>query len=59
MWHCFDAISEASAKLVKSFKGALSGEHGDGRVRSEFIPLVLGEENYQLLKRIKSTWDPS
>ena len=54
----FRSISEASAKLVKSFKGALSGEHGDGRVRSEFIPLVLGEENYQLLKRIKSTWDP-
>ncbi|MDC1539821.1 FAD-binding protein [Flavobacteriaceae bacterium] len=54
----FRSISEASATLVKSFKGALSGEHGDGRVRSEFIPLVLGEANYQLLKRIKSTWDP-
>ena len=54
----FRNISEASAKLVKSYRGALSGEHGDGRVRSEFIPLVLGEENYQLLKRIKSTWDP-
>lgn len=53
----FRSISEASATLVKSFKGALSGEHGDGRVRSEFIPLVLGEDNYQLLKRIKSTWD--
>ena len=55
----FRSISEASAKLVKSYKGALSGEHGDGRVRSEFIPLVLGEDNYQLLKRLKSTWDPS
>ena len=54
----FRAISEASAKLVKSYNGALSGEHGDGRVRSEFIPLVLGEANYKLLKRIKSTWDP-
>ena len=54
----FRSISEASTTLVKSFKGALSGEHGDGRVRSEFIPLVLGEDNYQLLKRIKSTWDP-
>ena len=54
----FRAISEASAKLVKSYKGALSGEHGDGRVRSEFIPLVLGEDNYKLIKRIKSTWDP-
>lgn len=55
----FRQISEDSAKLVKSFNGALSGEHGDGRVRSEFIPLVLGEENYQLLKRIKTQWDPS
>ena len=55
----FRSISEASAKLVKSYKGALSGEHGNGRVRSEFIPLVLGEDNYQLLKRLKSTWDPS
>ena len=54
----FRSISESAAKLVKSFQGALSGEHGDGRVRSEFIPLVLGEDNYQLLKRIKSTWDP-
>ena len=55
----FRSISEASAKLVKSYQGALSGEHGDGRVRSEFISLVLGEDNYQLLKRIKSTWDSS
>jgi FAD/FMN-containing dehydrogenase/Fe-S oxidoreductase len=55
----FRAISEASAKLVKTYNGALSGEHGDGRVRSEFIPLVLGEDNYKLLKRIKSIWDPS
>jgi FAD/FMN-containing dehydrogenase/Fe-S oxidoreductase len=53
----FRDISEASAKLVKKYKGSLSGEHGDGRVRSEFIPLVLGKENYKLLKRIKHTWD--
>ena len=55
----FRSISEDSAKLVKSYNGSLSGEHGDGRVRSEFIPLVLGEANYELLKRIKSTWDPT
>lgn len=53
----FRNISEASAKLVKKYKGSLSGEHGDGRVRSEFIPLVIGKENYELLKRIKQTWD--
>ncbi|NOY48599.1 MAG: FAD-binding protein [Chlorobi bacterium] len=55
----FRKISEASAKLVKTYNGSLSGEHGDGRVRSEFIPLVLGKKNYDLLKRIKQTWDPN
>jgi hypothetical protein len=36
----------------------LSGEHGDGIVRSEFIPIVVGEENYQLFKEIKKLFDP-
>jgi FAD/FMN-containing dehydrogenase/Fe-S oxidoreductase len=55
----FRGISEASARLVKSYQGSLSGEHGDGRVRSEFISLVLGKANYELISRIKNTWDPS
>ncbi|MDX1942201.1 MAG: FAD-linked oxidase C-terminal domain-containing protein [Saprospiraceae bacterium] len=52
------AIAEASAKLVKKYNGSLSGEHGDGRVRGEFIPLMLGNKNFELLKRVKETWDP-
>src|SRR5690606_18665818 len=54
----FYQISEAVAKLVKSYDGSLSGEHGDGRVRAAFIPLMVGEENYELFKRIKKAWDP-
>ncbi len=54
----FYDISLASAKLVKKYKGSLSGEHGDGRVRAAFIPLMVGEENYNLFRQIKSTWDP-
>ncbi len=54
----FREIAEASARLVKKYNGSLSGEHGDGRVRGEFIPLMLGEANYQLLRSIKKTWDP-
>lgn len=54
----FREIAEASAKLVKKYNGSLSGEHGDGRVRAEFIPMMLGEANYQLLRSIKKTWDP-
>ena len=36
----------------------MSGEHGDGIVRSEFIPLMLGESNYELIKKIKQIFDP-
>ncbi|MEM6316734.1 MAG: FAD-linked oxidase C-terminal domain-containing protein [Bacteroidota bacterium] len=53
----FREISLASAKLVKKYRGSLSGEHGDGRLRGEFIPMMVGEENYGLFQRIKSTWD--
>ncbi len=55
----FFQISKASAELVKKYKGSLSGEHGDGRVRAAFIPLMVGEENYQLFCNIKHTWDPN
>ncbi len=54
----FRAITEATARLVKKYRGSLSGEHGDGRVRAEFIPIVLGQKNYGLLQQIKKTWDP-
>lgn len=54
----FYLISEAVAKLVKSYDGSLSGEHGDGRVRAAFIPLMVGPVNYELFRRIKRSWDP-
>jgi len=55
----FRQICEESAKLVKKYKGSLSGEHGDGRLRGEFIPMMLGEPIYLFLKRIKQVWDPN
>ncbi len=54
----FRKIGEETAALVKKYQGSLSGEHGDGRVRAEFIPLMVGEKNYQLFQQIKQTWDP-
>ncbi len=54
----FHTIALETAKLVKKYKGSLSGEHGDGRLRGEFIPLMIGEHNYRLIKEIKNTWDP-
>ncbi|MCF1715498.1 FAD-binding protein [Flavihumibacter sp. RY-1] len=54
----FRVIAEEIATLVKKYKGSLSGEHGDGRLRGEFIKQMVGEKNYQLLKEIKKVWDP-
>lgn len=54
----FREISEATARLVKKYNGSLSGEHGDGRVRAEFIPIALGEEALPIFKRVKEIWDP-
>ncbi|MBC7850013.1 MAG: FAD-binding protein [Chitinophagaceae bacterium] len=54
----FRSIAEEIATLVKKYRGSLSGEHGDGRLRGEFIQQMVGEKNYRLLKEIKHTWDP-
>ncbi|UGU16183.1 FAD-binding protein [Sinomicrobium kalidii] len=54
----FRKITTDVAYLVKKYNGSLSGEHGDGIVRSEFIKLKLGEDNYRLLSDIKSVFDP-
>lgn len=54
----FRSIAEEIAALVKKYNGSLSGEHGDGRLRGEFVRQMVGEHNYQLLKRVKNAWDP-
>ncbi|MCI0522756.1 MAG: FAD-binding protein [Bacteroidales bacterium] len=54
----FHNLARDIAGLVKKYRGSLSGEHGDGRLRGEFIPLMLGDHNYKLLKELKKTWDP-
>lgn len=55
----FRSITTDVAELTKKYRGSFSGEHGDGIVRAEFIPLMIGERNYALLKRIKSYFDPN
>ncbi|MGA9327141.1 MAG: FAD-linked oxidase C-terminal domain-containing protein [Salegentibacter sp.] len=54
----FRKITEDVAHLVKKYNGSMSGEHGDGRVRAEFIELMIGSRNYELLKGIKAVFDP-
>jgi Fe-S oxidoreductase len=54
----FHDIALETAKLVKKYRGSLSGEHGDGRLRGEFIPLMVGERNFEMIKGIKALFDP-
>lgn len=54
----FKTVLAEVAKLVKKYRGSLSGEHGDGRLRGEFIPFMIGDHNYHLLEKVKKCWDP-
>ena len=54
----FEAIARDSAELVLEFGGALSGEHGDGLVRSSFMRKMFGDELYEAFRTIKRTFDP-
>ncbi|MCO5723478.1 FAD-binding and (Fe-S)-binding domain-containing protein [Robiginitalea marina] len=54
----FREITTEVAHLTKKYRGSFSGEHGDGIVRAEFIPFMIGEKNYHLLRQIKSLFDP-
>ena len=54
----FRAIAQETAELVKKYKGSLSGEHGDGRVRGEFIRMMVGDECYELFREVKRIFDP-
>jgi len=53
----FRKIAKETALIVKKYNGSLSGEHGDGRLRGEFIPLMVGDINYKLFLRIKKVFD--
>jgi Fe-S oxidoreductase len=54
----FRSILAETVEILKKYKGSLSGEHGDGRLRGEFIPELMGKEIYALFKEIKYVFDP-
>jgi Fe-S oxidoreductase len=54
----FEAIAQAVADLVLEFGGALSGEHGDGFVRSPFMRQMFGPVLYEAFREVKRTFDP-
>ncbi|MEO5923482.1 MAG: FAD-binding and (Fe-S)-binding domain-containing protein [Bryobacteraceae bacterium] len=54
----FESIANAVAILVLEYGGALSGEHGDGLVRSPFMRQMFGDTLYEAFREIKRTFDP-
>ena len=54
----FRNIATETAMLVRKYRGSISGEHGDGRLRGEFIKMLYGDETYQLMREVKRCWDP-
>ena len=54
-WRGF--LAEA-AELVVKYGGSLSGEHGDGQAKAEFLPVMFGEELMQAFREFKRIWDP-
>ncbi|WP_345540723.1 FAD-binding and (Fe-S)-binding domain-containing protein [Variovorax defluvii] len=54
-WRAF--LVDAS-KLVVKYGGSLNGEHGDGRAKSEFLPIMFGDTLMQAFREFKEIWDP-
>ncbi|MEO8203385.1 MAG: FAD-linked oxidase C-terminal domain-containing protein [Betaproteobacteria bacterium] len=55
VWRGF--LAKAAALVVK-YGGSLSGEHGDGQAKAEFLPAMYGEELMGVLREFKAIWDP-
>ncbi|MBI3596579.1 MAG: FAD-binding oxidoreductase, partial [Nitrospirae bacterium] len=49
---------EIHSVVIHQFGGSLCGEHGDGRVRGEFLRELYGEEVYALFTQVKRLFDP-
>ncbi len=54
----FRNLATETARLVKKHRGSISGEHGDGRLRGEFIKMLYDDETYELMRQVKQCWDP-
>lgn len=54
----FKHIADGTFQLVKEYGGSWSGEHGDGLVRSYYLPQFFGEQVYEVLRKVKQLFDP-
>ncbi|SFB04987.1 FAD/FMN-containing dehydrogenase [Amycolatopsis marina] len=55
----YRSFVEEATDLVTTLGGSVSGEHGDGRARSELVRRMYGPECYELFEQVKTAWDPT
>lgn len=55
----FREFTREAAQLVVDFGGSLSGEHGDGQAKAEFLPIMFGPELMEAMHEFKRIWDPA
>src|SRR5207244_7229210 len=54
----YKSFMEEATDLVLSFGGSLSGEHGDGQSKAQFLPKMFGRELVDAFREFKTIWDP-
>ncbi|MBV9421610.1 MAG: FAD-binding protein [Solirubrobacterales bacterium] len=54
----YRAFMEDAGDLIASYRGSLSGEHGDGHARAELLPKMFGPELVEAFREFKAIWDP-
>ncbi|TYL39016.1 FAD-binding oxidoreductase [Natronococcus pandeyae] len=54
----FEAISDAVTDLVVEYGGSVSGEHGDGRARTQWNHKLYGDDVWELFRDLKTAFDP-
>jgi FAD/FMN-containing dehydrogenase/Fe-S oxidoreductase len=52
------AYHEIHGVVLSHFSGSICGEHGDGRVRAEYVRKMFGEDLYRLFVQVKKSFDP-
>ena len=57
-YRSIDSIASEVYDLAISLGGTLSGEHGDGYIRTPFLERLYGPEVYELFRTVKKTFDP-
>jgi FAD/FMN-containing dehydrogenase/Fe-S oxidoreductase len=54
----YKAFMDEASSLVVSYGGSLSGEHGDGQSKAQFLPKMFGAELVAAFREFKTIWDP-